>query len=115
MAPSNDTASILSGFIGSYQKNTSQRLKICDAFIVFFLLNALTIFLYCVLIGSYPFNAYLSGLFANVGMAVFTVCLRMQAAPANKPQFRCSSVESSFSDYCLCSVLLLLTAVHFMG
>ena len=110
-----DAFSLVSAFKESYDKHTTQRLKICDAFIVFFFLNAAVVCLYCNLIGSYPFNAYLGGLFANIGMMVFTIGLRMQADPQNRPQFRCSSPQSAFSDYCLCSVLLLFTAVHFMG
>eukprot|EP01060_Flectonema_neradi_P012026 TRINITY_DN1894_c0_g1_i1.p1 TRINITY_DN1894_c0_g1~~TRINITY_DN1894_c0_g1_i1.p1 ORF type:complete len:114 (+),score=23.46 TRINITY_DN1894_c0_g1_i1:46-387(+) len=112
---SNDAKSIFGAFKKSYDANTSQTLRVCDAFIVFFLLNCLVLFAYCNIVGSFPFNAYLGGLFANLGMLIFTVSLRMQAAPANKPQFRECTIQSSFCDYCLCSILLLFTAVHFMG
>eukprot|EP01064_Diplonema_japonicum_P032855 TRINITY_DN629_c1_g3_i5.p1 TRINITY_DN629_c1_g3~~TRINITY_DN629_c1_g3_i5.p1 ORF type:complete len:116 (+),score=23.86 TRINITY_DN629_c1_g3_i5:44-391(+) len=115
MAPQADARSIFVAFKKSYDEKTSPRLKICDAFITFFLLNALLLFAYCVLVGSFPFNAYLGGLFANLGMLIFTVSLRMQAAPANTPQFQGISIENSFCDYSLCAVLLLFTSVHFMG
>eukprot|EP00755_Sulcionema_specki_P008596 Sspe_Gene.41391::Locus_20007_Transcript_7_8_Confidence_0.167_Length_748::g.41391::m.41391/K12668/OST2, DAD1; oligosaccharyltransferase complex subunit epsilon len=106
---------IADNFLKSYNKKTSQRLKVCDAFIVFFILNALIQFVYCMMVGSFPFNAYLAGLFSNIGMFVLTVALRMQSASDNQPQFRGVTPESSFWDFCLCAVLLLFTAVHYMG
>ncbi|KAJ9447752.1 Dolichyl-diphosphooligosaccharide--protein glycosyltransferase subunit DAD1 [Diplonema papillatum] len=112
---STDATAIFSAFKKSYNDSTSHKLKVCDAFIVFFALNCFILFLYRGLVGSFPFNAYLGGLFSNMGMLIFTVCLRMQAAPANEPQFQGVTHESSFCDYSLCAVLLLFTSVHFMG
>eukprot|EP01059_Diplonema_ambulator_P020418 TRINITY_DN34201_c0_g1_i1.p1 TRINITY_DN34201_c0_g1~~TRINITY_DN34201_c0_g1_i1.p1 ORF type:complete len:115 (+),score=25.54 TRINITY_DN34201_c0_g1_i1:59-403(+) len=114
MAPT-DAMSIFTAFVNSYNEKTSSRLKICDAFITYFFLNCLILFSYCILVGSFPFNAYLGGLFSNLGMLVFTVALRMQSAPANTPQFQGICVENAFCDYSLCAVLLLFTSVHFMG
>eukprot|EP01063_Lacrimia_lanifica_P019238 TRINITY_DN26348_c0_g1_i1.p2 TRINITY_DN26348_c0_g1~~TRINITY_DN26348_c0_g1_i1.p2 ORF type:complete len:116 (+),score=37.11 TRINITY_DN26348_c0_g1_i1:57-404(+) len=115
MSPNEKSFALAAQFLNKYDEKNSVQLKVCDAFIVFFALNVVVLCLYCFLVGSYPFNAYLSALFANLGMVVFTVSLRMQAAPANKPQFQGISAESSFGEYCVCSLLILFTAVHFMG
>ena len=45
----------------SYQQETSPRLKLIDAFLVFIMLSGITQFLYCVLVTNYPFNAFLAG------------------------------------------------------
>lgn len=51
----------LSAMFDSYWRETSDRLKFIDAFLVFVLLSGITQFLYCVLVTNFPFNAFLAG------------------------------------------------------
>lgn len=46
----------------------------------FLAIVAVAQFLYCVLAGNYPFNAFLSGFCAAVGQFVLTASLRMQTS-----------------------------------
>lgn len=45
----------------SYNAETSPRLKLVDAFLVFIMLSGIAQFLYCILVTNYPFNAFLAG------------------------------------------------------
>jgi oligosaccharyltransferase complex subunit epsilon len=69
-------------------------------------------FVYCALVGTFPFNAFLSGFISAVGSFVLTVCLRIQVNPAN--QFSISP-ERAFVDFLVASVVLHLTVMNFIG
>jgi oligosaccharyltransferase complex subunit epsilon len=51
----------------SYQKETPQNLKLIDAYLVFILFSGIFQFIYCVIVGTYPYNAFLSGFISCVG------------------------------------------------
>lgn len=50
----------------------------------FLAIVAVVQFLYCILAGNYPFNAFLSGFCAAVGQFVLTASLRMQTSGDGK-------------------------------
>lgn len=62
-------ASIVQDVWKSYQ-STPLNLRLIDAFMAFLVFTGVTQFLYCVLVGNYPFNAFLSGFTATVGQFV---------------------------------------------
>jgi len=64
--------------LNQYLTTTPQRTMLLDAFMGFLAIVAVVQFLYCVLAGNYPFNAFLSGFCAAVGQFVLTASLRMQ-------------------------------------
>eukprot|EP00996_Jenningsia_fusiforme_P006226 NODE_7488_length_471_cov_68.888626_g7044_i0.p1 GENE.NODE_7488_length_471_cov_68.888626_g7044_i0~~NODE_7488_length_471_cov_68.888626_g7044_i0.p1 ORF type:complete len:108 (+),score=11.66 NODE_7488_length_471_cov_68.888626_g7044_i0:68-391(+) len=105
---------IATEFWSNYQR-TPLRLKICDTFCVYYVSVALIVTAYCFLFGSFPFNAFLSALFASTGSFVLTVSLRMQSNPSNAAQFRGITLQSAFTHFALSMTLLLLVCVHFMG
>ena len=45
----------------AYLNTTPSRLKLVDSFLVFLVLSGVIQFVYCVLVTSFPFNAFLSG------------------------------------------------------
>lgn len=45
----------------TYLNTTPSRLKLVDAFLVFLVLSGVTQFVHCVLVTSFPFNAFLAG------------------------------------------------------
>ena len=55
-----------------YLKDTPQRTKLIDAFMAFLVVVGALQFLYCVLAGNYPFNAFLAGFGSTVGQFVLT-------------------------------------------
>ncbi|KAM7224246.1 defender against death DAD protein [Rhypophila decipiens] len=98
-----------------YSKNTPQRTKLLDAFMAFLVAVGALQFLYCVLAGNYPFNAFLSGFSATVGQFVLTASLRIQTAEANKSDFPSVSPERAFADYVVCSLILHFFCVNFIN
>ncbi|KAK2612443.1 Dolichyl-diphosphooligosaccharide-protein glycosyltransferase subunit dad1 [Conoideocrella luteorostrata] len=98
-----------------YTKETPQRTKLIDVFLSFLVLVGGLQFLYCVLAGNYPFNAFLSGFCATVGQFVLTVSLRIQTTAANKSDFPSVSPERAFADFVVCSLILHFFCVNFIN
>ncbi|KAA8905462.1 DAD family-domain-containing protein, partial [Sphaerosporella brunnea] len=64
---SNNPLTILSALPARYLQTTPSRTKLIDAFLLFLIFTGAIQFLYCVLAGNYPFNAFLAGFTATVG------------------------------------------------
>jgi hypothetical protein len=62
--------SILRRFYDDYVQNTSKKLKIIDAYVLYILLTGILQFAYCCLVGTFPFNSFLSGFISTVGSFV---------------------------------------------
>ncbi|CAI5478968.1 unnamed protein product [Closterium sp. Yama58-4] len=108
-----DFRSVTSTFYNEYSK-TPVKLKALDLLVVYALLTAGIQFAYMALVGSFPFNAFLAGLLSCIGTAVLAVCLRMQANKDNK-DFQDLPNERAFADYVLCSLVLYLVVINFIG
>ncbi|CAM1506591.1 Fc.00g062320.m01.CDS01 [Cosmosporella sp. VM-42] len=106
---------VLQNIYNYYMEATPQRTKLIDVFLVFLLAVGGIQFLYCVLAGNYPFNAFLSGFSATVGQFVLTISLRMQTTEANKADFPSVSPERAFADYVVCSLILHFFCVNFIN
>lgn len=50
-----------------YQISTPKKLKLIDAYLVYVLLTGIIQFVYCLLVGTFPFNSFLSGFISTVG------------------------------------------------
>ncbi|KAJ9164936.1 Dolichyl-diphosphooligosaccharide--protein glycosyltransferase subunit OST2 [Coniochaeta hoffmannii] len=98
-----------------YLEDTPQRTKLIDAFMAFLVVVGALQFLYCVLAGNYPFNAFLAGFGSTVGQFVLTASLRMQTTAANKSDFPAVSPERAFADYIVCSLILHFFCVNFIN
>ena len=77
-----------------------------------FIAQGLVQFVYCMVVGTFPFNSFLAGFFSSVGTAILLVCLRIQVHPENKYAI---TVERAYADFVLCNVVLHLVVVNFMG
>ncbi|VDP19713.1 unnamed protein product [Heligmosomoides polygyrus] len=97
-----------------YQKQTPSRLKIIDAYMVYILLTGITQFMYCLMVGTFPFNSFLSGFISTVTSFVLASCLRMQVNEENKSEFSHISPERAFADFIFAHVVLHLVVVNFM-
>ncbi|KAL1247009.1 hypothetical protein QQF64_034495 [Cirrhinus molitorella] len=93
---SNSVFSVISRFVEEYRSSTPNKLKMIDAYLLYILLTGVFQFLYCLLVGTFPFNSFLSGFISCVGSFILAVCLRIQINPQNKRDFLTS----------ICSVLL---------
>ncbi|PYI36462.1 defender against death DAD protein [Aspergillus indologenus CBS 114.80] len=125
-----------------YLATTPQRTLLLDAFMGFLVLVGGVQFLYCVLAGNYPFNAFLSGFSAAVGQFVLTASLRMQtssstsaatvssggkgakgkaaaaaaaAALGNETGGNGISHERAFADYIFGSLILHFFCINFIN
>ncbi|KAL5508099.1 OST2 [Sanghuangporus vaninii] len=99
----------------SYNVDTSPRLKLIDAFLVFIMLTGISQFLYCILVTNYPFNAFLAGFASSVGQFVLTASLRSQVNPQNKQSFSDVSPERAFADFAFGSIVLHFFVFNFLG
>lgn len=57
-------------FYDEYANNTPKKLKIIDAYLFYVLLTGAVQFLYCCLVGTFPFNSFLSGFISSVSCFV---------------------------------------------
>ncbi|KAF2754293.1 defender against death DAD protein, partial [Pseudovirgaria hyperparasitica] len=99
----------------NYVKNTPQRTKLLDAFLAFLAVVGALQFVYVILVGNYPFNAFLSGFSACVGQFVLTASLRIQTNPENQNEFKSISNERAFADFVFGSLILHFFCVNFIN
>lgn len=57
---------VLNKFYDEYVINTPKKLKIIDAYLFYIVLTGVIQFIYCCLVGSFPFNSFLSGFISTV-------------------------------------------------
>ncbi|XP_031737487.1 dolichyl-diphosphooligosaccharide--protein glycosyltransferase subunit DAD1 isoform X2 [Cucumis sativus] len=69
---------------------------------------------YMAIVGSFPFNSFLSGVLSCIGTAVLAVCLRIQVNKENK-EFKDLAPERAFADFVLCNLVLHLVIINFLG
>jgi len=53
-----------------YQTSTPKKVILIDAYLVYVLLTGIVQFGYCLLVGTFPFNSFLSGFISTVGCFV---------------------------------------------
>ncbi|RZB69931.1 Dolichyl-diphosphooligosaccharide--protein glycosyltransferase subunit DAD1 isoform B [Glycine soja] len=104
---------------------TPTNLKIIDLYVIYAVFTAFIQFkpmflfvneqvVYMALVGSFPFNSFLSGVLSCVGTAVLAVCLRIQVNKENK-EFKDLAPERAFADFVLCNLVLHLVIMNFLG
>jgi len=109
------TSNAVHSLLKAYDENTSSRLKLIDAFLVFLMLSGAIQFLYCILVTNFPFNSFVAGFGSCVGQFVLTASLRSQVNPANRSEFKEVSPERAFADFALGSIILHFFVYNFLG
>ncbi|CAN0278729.1 unnamed protein product [Ascophyllum nodosum] len=107
----------------NYRQNTPTRLRLLDTFLVFLFVTGVLQawpdgpFVYCMLVGTFPFNSFLAGFSSTVGAFVLTVSLRMQVVEASESGGVVGgrSLERCFAEYVVCNIVLFLVVMNFMG
>ncbi|XP_049349897.1 dolichyl-diphosphooligosaccharide--protein glycosyltransferase subunit DAD1-like [Solanum verrucosum] len=69
---------------------------------------------YMAIVGSFPFNSFLSGVLSCIGTAVLAVCLRIQVNKENK-EFKDLPPERAYADFILSNLVLHLVIMNFLG
>lgn len=57
---------VIQKFKDEYVNSTPKKLKVIDAYLLYILLTGAIQFLYCCLVGTFPFNSFLSGFISCV-------------------------------------------------
>jgi len=101
-------------FNKNYFNNTPNKIFLIDLYLVYVVLTGLIQVVYAVLVGSFPFNSFVSGVLSTVGCFSLTVSLRMQMNPENVKQgiYR---PERAIADWIFCNVILHLVVLSFIG
>ncbi|AQL02587.1 false DAD1 [Zea mays] len=107
-------AKLLIQSLGKAYAATPTNLKIIDLYVGFAVATALIQVAYMGLVGSFPFNSFLSGVLSCIGTAVLAVCLRIQVNKDNK-EFKDLPPERAFADFVLCNLVLHLVIMNFLG
>ncbi|KAI6229056.1 Dolichyl-diphosphooligosaccharide--protein glycosyltransferase subunit dad-1-like, protein [Aphelenchoides fujianensis] len=79
---------VLNNLYTHYQKTTPRRLKLIDAYLGYILVTGIAQFVYGVLFGTFPFNAFISGFVSTVTSFVLAVSLRIQVNPREQGRVR---------------------------
>eukprot|EP01116_Phalansterium_solitarium_P010005 TRINITY_DN24384_c0_g1_i1.p1 TRINITY_DN24384_c0_g1~~TRINITY_DN24384_c0_g1_i1.p1 ORF type:complete len:120 (+),score=11.98 TRINITY_DN24384_c0_g1_i1:32-361(+) len=108
-----EAISLFKEFQRGYSDRTPRLTKIIDVFLLYVLLTGVLEFVYCAIVGTFPFNSFLAGFISTVGTFVLGVCLRLQVSPAN--HFKNISKERAFFDFIFANVVLHLTVFNFLG
>lgn len=126
-------SAVLSKFFNEYLSKTPKKLKAIDAYLFYVLLTGIIQFVYCIIVGTFPFNSFLSGFISTVSCFVLggkfslkfstntfltcyiSVCLRLQVNPENKSQFYGISPERGFADFIFAHCILHLVVMNFIG
>ena len=67
---SENIVSVVQQFLQSYRSKTPTKLKLVDAYLAYIMLTGIIQFVYCALVGTFPFNSFLSGFISCVGSFV---------------------------------------------
>ncbi|CAK9293910.1 unnamed protein product [Gordionus sp. m RMFG-2023] len=72
-------------------------------------------FVYCAIVGTFPFNSFLAGFISTIASFILGVCLRMQLNPQNKAEFHNIAPERAIADFIFAHILLHLVVLNFIG
>ncbi|KAG5366750.1 Dolichyl-diphosphooligosaccharide--protein glycosyltransferase subunit dad-1 [Yarrowia sp. B02] len=110
-----DNTNVFSKVLNNYTKQSTPKLKLIDSFLAFLVVLGVFQFVFCLLVGNFPFNAFLGGFASTVGQFVLTAALRIQTAKQNAKEFPGVSSERSFADFLLGSLVLHFCVYHFIN
>ena len=100
--------------VEQYNSKTPRSIMALDCVALASAASALVHAVYIAIVGSFPFNAFLSAFLCSAGVAVSTFCLRMQTHPS-ETEFRSISRERAAAEYLTWNSLLILTSFNFIG
>ncbi|KRZ60488.1 Dolichyl-diphosphooligosaccharide--protein glycosyltransferase subunit DAD1 [Trichinella nativa] len=106
---------VVKSLLTEYKKSTPIRLKLIDAYMLCILLTGIIQFVYCCIVGTFPFNSFLAGFISCVASFVLACSLRIQVNPQNRQQFPGISQERAFADFIFAHVILHLVVINFIG
>mmetsp|Transcript_8805 Transcript_8805/g.15494 ORF Transcript_8805/g.15494 Transcript_8805/m.15494 type:complete len:119 (+) Transcript_8805:140-496(+) len=110
---------IIPALLKSYNQKIPLQLKVIDVFLCSVFMTGMIQFVYCVLVGTFPFNSFLAGFISTIGTFVLTVSLRMQINPTNikdpKNKWQDLSLARVYADWLFANLILHMAVLNFMG
>ncbi|KAK9729187.1 Dolichyl-diphosphooligosaccharide-protein glycosyltransferase subunit dad1 [Basidiobolus ranarum] len=100
--------------LSKYHSDTPQSLKLIDAYLVYILFTGIFQFVYCAIVGTYPYNAFLAGFISTVSSFVLAANLRIQTNQKNN-DFPSISNERAFADFVVGNLVVHLIVANFLG
>lgn len=111
----NDLQSSVNTTFSNYLKEQTSKLILIDSFLVFLVALGVIQFVFCLLVGNFPFNAFLAGFISAVGQFVLTVSLRLQYVSSNRKDFPSVTAKRAVGDYIFASLILHFIVYHFIN
>ncbi|EMG49329.1 OST2 Dolichyl-diphosphooligosaccharide--protein glycosyltransferase subunit OST2 [Candida maltosa Xu316] len=112
----NELKSTIDTTLSNYFDSLTPKLKLIDIFLTFLVLLGVINFVYVLLIGNFPFNAFLGSFISCVGQFVLLVSLRLQINEDNGQKFfKDISPERAFGDFIFASLILHFIVIHFIN
>ena len=103
--------SVKQEYVESIESNP--RLALIDGLIVLSITCAVSQVIYLMLVGSFPFNSFLSGLLSCMGTYAFAVSLRLRIT---SPEFKGTvSERQAFAEFVMCCLVMYFMVACFMG
>lgn len=109
------TFSLISDIGHEYKQSTALKLRLIDIYLFYVFITGVIQFLYCCLVGTFPFNAFLAGFISTVASFILAVCLRMHSNPQNTSVFPDYMPEWAFGNFIFAHVVLHLAVFNFIG
>lgn len=137
-----ELGTVVSTTYSDYINTLTPRLKLIDLFLVFLVALGILQFVYVILVGNFPFNAFLGGFISCVGQFVLIISLRLQIKSSSlkvavrdasekddsdkedsenvviedkEPLFEQVSPERAFGDFVFASLILHFIVYHFIN
>ncbi|GHJ88562.1 hypothetical protein NliqN6_4964 [Naganishia liquefaciens] len=107
--------SSLNTLVQNYRATTLTRTKLIDCFLLVLVASGVLQFAYRILITGYPLNAFFGSFGGTVGQFVLLAGLRAQTAPDTIGEFKGTSQERAFAEFCAASIVLHLFMYNFLG
>jgi oligosaccharyltransferase complex subunit epsilon len=68
MASNGSIKQIFSKFVEDYNKNRTKKFMMVDSLMAYAFVTAIVQLVYMILVGTFPFNSFLSGFFCHLGL-----------------------------------------------
>ena len=87
MSGSTSLFGVLTRFYEEYSEKTLQKTKLIDAYLMYILFTGIIQFAYCLLVGTFPFNSFLSGFISCVASFVLGGKCNFRELPISRVNF----------------------------
>ncbi|KAI0990305.1 hypothetical protein GJ496_004367 [Pomphorhynchus laevis] len=109
-----DFGKLIGTIFNNYTKSTPVKIKLIDSYIIYCFISGVIVFCYCALVGTFPFNSFLSAFVLCITSFVLGLSLRLQTDPSSAHQFQITP-HRALAEFLFTHVITLLAVVNFLG